>query len=180
MESTSNENALQKLPTIDELYANKELVKKQTALQVILNQPPAPKWIKENNGVKYLPISVIEFILTSIFRKWWVEVRNVQLIANSVVTTVRLYVVDPITNETMFNDGVGAAPINTKKDAGAVEFDKILSNSVQLATPSSESYAIKDAAGKFGKIFGSDISRKEGFTINPAETLEKKFRLLED
>lgn len=173
---TNNEK---KLPTIDELYSNKELMVKQTALQILLNASPQKQWIKENNGIKYLPIGVVEFLLTSIFRKWWVEVKNVQLIANSVVVTVRLYVIDPLSGEVLFNDGIGAAPIITKKDAGATEFDKILSNSVQMSAPSAESYAIKDAAEKFGKIFGADISRKEGFSINPVETLEKRFKIAE-
>lgn len=165
-----------KLPTLEELYNDKEELIKQTKLQIILNSNPNPKWIKQNNGLNYMPIGIVEFLLTSIFKKWWVEVKNIQLIANSIVTTVRLFVIDPINGETLFQDGIGASPVQTEKGAGATEFNKIGTFAVQKAAPASESYAIKDAAEKFGKIFGSDISRNSENTLNPQSTLEKQLR----
>ena len=60
-----------------------------------------------------------------------------------------------------FHDGIGASPLQTNKDAGAIEFDKIKSNAVMLAAPSAESYAIKDAAEKLGKLFGKDLNRSD-------------------
>lgn len=173
-------NTEKQLPTIDELYKNKDFTAKQTALQIILNHPPDPSWVKENEGIKYIPIGIVEFLLTSIFRKWWVEVRTVQLIANSIVTTVRLHVIDPLTGEETYQDGIGATPVQTKAGAGATEFDKIGTFAVQKAAPASESYAIKDAAEKFGKLFGADIQRKEGFTINPVNAMERKFKITEN
>ena len=132
-------------------------------LQVLLNQQPPELWLCEHpmSKTKYLPIQKVEYLLTRIYPRWWVEVRSVQLIANSVVVTVRLFVHNPITGEIEHNDGVGASPIQTDKGAGAVDFNAVKSIGVQLATPSAKSYAIKDAAEQFGEIFGRSVSRKD-------------------
>lgn len=164
---------LVKIPTLQELVAETETTLADNALTVILNQNPPDKWLSQHPIAKiknaegkdvplpYLPINKIEYLLTKIFGKWWVEVRSVLPIANSVTVTVRLYVVNPITKETQWNDGVGAAPIQTDKGAGAMDWNAAKSTGVQIALPAAETYAIKDAAEKFGKIFGKDLGRKE-------------------
>lgn len=164
------------IPTIADLVAESEQSFKDNALMVILNTEPHKAWIEEHPFVSvkkwvgkelkdvklpYLPISRIEYLLSRIFTKWWVEVKSVQQIANSVVVTVRLYVVDPVSGETRWNDGCGASPMQTDKGAGAIEWDKIKASAVMMAVPSAESYAFKDAAEKFGKIFGKDLGRKD-------------------
>lgn len=154
---------VRKVPTLTELYANKEAMAKQNELNIILNAEPKPEWVKIHPMTKqrYLPIERIEYLLTVIFGSWNVEVREIKLIANSVVATVRLYVKNPLTGETEYQDGVGAMPIQIKKDSGgAIDFANMNSNAIQLGAPAAESYAIKDAAEKFGKIFGKDINRK--------------------
>lgn len=150
--------------TVEELYSDKAIAKKNNDLNIILNTDPKPEWVKAHpmaRNVKYLPIERIEFLLTNIFIKWRVEVKKVQTIANSVVVTVRLHVKDPITNEWDFQDGVGAAPIQTKKGAAATDFTQVLSDALMKASPAAETYAIKDAAEKFGKIFGKDLNRSQ-------------------
>lgn len=154
---------VRKVPTLTELYANKEAMAKQNELNIILNAEPKPEWVKIHPMTKqrYLPIERIEYLLTVIFGSWNVEVREIKLIANSIVATVRLYVKNPLTGETEYQDGVGAMPIQIKKDSGgAIDFANMNSNAIQLGAPAAESYAIKDAAEKFGKIFGKDINRK--------------------
>jgi hypothetical protein len=42
---------------------------------------------------------------------------------------------------------------------------------VQKAAPAAETYAVKDAAEKFGKIFGRDVSRKG--SMNYTDLLKK-------
>lgn len=156
-------NKLTKVPTLTELYADKEAMVKQNELNIILNAEPKADWVKVHpmTKQKYLPIERIEYLLTVIFGSWNVEVREVKLIANSVVTTVRLHVKNPLTGATEYQDGIGAMPIQIKKDSGgAIDFANMNSNAIQLGAPASESYAIKDAAEKFGKIFGKDINRK--------------------
>lgn len=154
---------LSKIPTMNELVTETEMTLKENALMVILNQPPPEKWLVNHpmiSGYKYLPIERVEYLLTRIFGKWWVEIKNVQVIANSSVVTVRVYVKNPITGEIDWNDGVGAQPIQTDKGQGAMDWNFAKSDGVQKSVPSAETYAIKDACDKFGKIFGKDVSRK--------------------
>lgn len=153
-----------KLPALQDLYNDKAIAKKESQLNVLLNCEPNPKWLRMHpvaKNVTYIPIERIEYLLTNIFQVWNIEVKEIQLIANSVVVTVRLHYKDPVTGEMQFHDGIGAAPLQTDKDAGAIQFDKIKSNAVMLAAPSAESYAIKDAAEKLGKLFGKDLNRSD-------------------
>ena len=153
------------LPKLADLYNETELFNKERdgELLLLLNFNPPSTWIREHpiSGSPYIPIGKIEFLLTKIFGKWWVEIRDTKLIANSVAVTIRLYYENPISGQTEFQDGIGAQPLQTDKGYGATDFNAIKSNAVSLALPSAESYAIKDAAEKIGKIFGKDISRKE-------------------
>jgi len=152
------------IPTLSQLVSESDEAIKENALMVILNQEPPKEWLKEHpmiSGYKYLPINRVEYLLSRIFVKWWVEVRTVQTIANSVVVTVRLFVRNPITEEIDFQDGIGASPIQTDKGAGAMDWNKAKADGVMKSAPAAESYAIKDAAEKFGKLFGKDLSRKD-------------------
>lgn len=170
-----------KLPTMDELVLHSEESLKQNALMVLLNQAPPAAWVKKHPTVDslYLPIQRVEYLLSRIFTKWWVEVKTTELVANSMAVTVRLFVVNPITGETDFNDGVGAAPIQTDKGAAATDWTKIKSAGIQMALPIAESFAIKDAAEKFGKIFGKDLNRKDEISytslLKDADPATEKF-----
>lgn len=152
------------LPAIADLYnGDIDLKRDMNELNVLLNQNPAEKWLKEHPmaKTKYIPIERIEWLLTKIFIDWKVEIRQVQIIANSCVVTIRLYYRDVLTNEMLWQDGVGAAPIQTDKGAGATDFNKVKSDGVMKAAPAAESYAVKDAAEKIGKLFGKDLNRAD-------------------
>lgn len=159
-----------KLPTIDQLYKDDGLpvVHKDAIFQALVNQEPKKEWIKLHPITKepYIPIERIEWLLTNIIVRYRTEVKNVQQIANSVCVTIRLHYWDMIHNEWTFHDGIGAAPLQTDKDAGAVNWDRIKSNSVQIGAPAAESYAVKDAAEKIGKLFGKDLNRKENISYD--------------
>jgi len=158
-----------KIPTLKDLYSDTALVDKQNQLNIILNAEPKKEWIRQHPFVKnlnYLPIERVEYLLTMIFTKWRVEVKEVKLLANSIVTTVRVYVQDPITGEWDWQDGIGAMPIQVAKGSGATEFDKMNSSAVQIGSPASESFAIKDACEKFGRIFGKDLNRKDNISYD--------------
>jgi hypothetical protein len=64
-------------------------------------------------------------------------------------------------NDWSWQDGIGAAPIQTEKNAGAMDWDKVRTDSVMKAAPAAETYAVKDAAEKIGNLFGKDMNRKE-------------------
>lgn len=160
-----------KVPKLEDIYGELESVKKQNDLNIILNAEPKKEWIKEHPYIKvkrggtyvhhqYIPIERVEFLLTAIFIQWRVEVLETKLIANSVCVTVRLHVKSPLDNEWTYQDGVGAAAIQTDEGAGAIEFDKMKTSAIQMALPAAKSYAISDAADHFGKIFGKDLNRQ--------------------
>lgn len=176
-----SENGLQKskrqLPKLEDLYNDLQLAGKVNDLNRLLNCEPKKEWLKPHpfakrkyldvNGAEkegpalFIPISIIEYLLTSIYLKWRVEIKKTALVGNSVVVEVRLHVLDPITGEWDWQDGIGASPVHTEKGASATDFGKILTYSVMTASPAAESFAIKDAAEKFGKIFGKDINRRD-------------------
>lgn len=152
------------LPKIEDLYTDLELASKQNEFNRLVNCNPKPEWIKQNkfaNNSNYIPVGIVEYLLTSIYLKWRIEVKGVQVIANSAVVTVRLFVLDPISGEWDWQDGVGASPIQTKSGAAATDFSQVNTSAVQMAVPAAESYAFKDAAEKLGKLFGKDINRAE-------------------
>lgn len=171
-------NQIVKIPTLTDLISESEEAIKDNALMVILNQEPPKAWLSQHPTVTtknadgkyvpsvYLPINRVEYLLSRIFGKWWVEVRSVNVIANSVCVTVRVFVINPITGKEEWNDGVGASPIQTEKEAGAMDWNKVKSAGVQMSLPSAESYAIKDACEKWGKLFGKDLNRKDNISYD--------------
>ena len=152
------------LPQLKDLYSGSLEIKKENDLNILLNHEPKKAWIKTHpmiTGARYIPIEIVEYLLTSIFIRWNVEIKNIQVIANSVVVTIRLHYQNPIDGEMRYQDGIGGAPMQTAKDAGATDFSQIKSDAVMKAAPAAESYAIKDAAEKLGKLFGKDLNRKD-------------------
>ena len=152
------------LPKLKDLYSGALEIKKENDLNILLNHEPKKEWVKIHplvTGAKYIPIEIIEYLLTSVFIRWNVEIKNIQVIANSVVVTIRLHYQNPMDGEMRYQDGIGASPMQTAKDAGATDFSQIKSGAVMMAAPAAESYAIKDAAEKLGKLFGKDLNRKD-------------------
>ena len=162
----SSVNGVQKrpIPKLSDLVNHEVVNSNQNELQVFLNQEPPDKWIRVNkfaNGSRYLAIDKIEYLLTSIFLKWYVEVLEWKVIANSVCVSIRLFYQSPINGEMLHQDGLGAMPMQTDEGKGAVDFNFIKTSAVQMALPGAESYAIKDAAEKIGRVFGKDLNRTE-------------------
>jgi hypothetical protein len=167
---------IKKIPDINEIYYDVVTAAKNTELNRLLNQEPKAEWIRTNkfaNNSKYIPVGTIEYLLTSVFTKWKLEIKQVQVIANSVVVSIRLHVLDPVTNEWDWQDGVGGAPIQTESGAAATDFSKVTNLAVQMAAPAAEVFAMKDAAEKFGRLFGKDLNR---FTIETNYVIDQLTR----
>lgn len=182
-----SDNTSVAIPTLQELVDNEEMTLKQNALMVLLNQPPQDKWLKEHPMTKgkYIPIERVEWLLSYIFTRWWVEVKDVKVIANSVAVSVRLFVINPLDGKEIYQDGVGACPIQTNKGAGAMDWNEAKSTGVQIALPAAKSYAVKDAAEGFGKLFGKDTGRAanlsyDAFLRGDAITLDDLKQLAEE
>lgn len=159
----------QPLPKLEELYGDLALQKGVSELATLLNAIPPKQWIQEHpiaKNVLYIPIEIQEFLMTRIFGDWFVEVKDIKLIANSVSVTLRVnywwHFKPNEVGEWRWTEGVGAAALQTEKGAGATEFDKIKSNAVQIGLPAAKSYAFKDAVESLGRIFGKDLNRKHG------------------
>lgn len=155
---------LKPVPKLQDIVNTEVINSDENELQVILNQDPPDQWIKTHEFVKnwrYIPTDKIELMLTRIFIKWWVEVLDYKLVANSLAVHVRLFYVSPITGETLHQDGVGAAPLQIEKGYGAIDFNYMKSGAAQMALPSAKTYAIKDAAELIGRVFGRDLNRKD-------------------
>lgn len=164
-------NVEKKLPTIEELNFDPETAFKNDRLNQLLNVKPPDSWLKPHPYVnvkndegktvplKYIPIEKIEFLLTKIFQRWSVEVVSTGVMFQSVYVHVRLKVENPIDGTFIIQDGLGAANVQTDAGKSAADLQHIKASAVMMALPSAESYAIKDAAEKFGRIFGKDLNR---------------------
>lgn len=138
-----------------------QLVNHDVPQQYVKNHPMA-------KGVKYLPIEIVEAFLTKLFQEWHVEVRREGQMLNSIYTTIRLHYKHPIGGEWKWQDGVGAAPIQTDKDKSAADLAAIKNDAIMKALPAAKSFAIKDAAENIGKIFGRDLNRRDAMAFTPA------------
>jgi hypothetical protein len=147
------------LPTLAEIIST-ELTEreKSNALNVLLNQAPPQTWLKKQDGVTHLPVDKVKFLLTKIFVDWYQEIKSVQILANSVVVVVCLKYRNPVTGTWQKTDGVGAAPINTKKGSGAMDWQNIVHDSMHKCAGAAASFALKNAAKNLGRIFGSELS----------------------
>lgn len=181
-----------KIPSLQEVYNDTEmtLLQKDSAIQVLLNQVPNPVWIKEHPLVKvktkdnqgqdkyvplqYMPIERLEWLLTVIYLRWRVEIKSAQIVANSLMVSVRVHYFDHGSNEWSWTDGIGAQPLQIDKGSGAIDFNNMKSNAVQIAAPAAESYAFKDACEKLGKIFGKDLNRQTPIDYEPLKDRYKK------
>lgn len=163
--------ASKQLPTLAELHHDIKEAFKNDQLNLLLNQPPHDKWLKKHPIIKvkdsngnnvplvYLPIDKIHFMLTRIFGFWELEIKSIQVAFNSIVAVVRLWVKDPVSGELRFHDGTGACPVQTDKGESAANLSAIKSGAIQMAAPAAVSYAMKDAAENFGKLFGRDLNK---------------------
>lgn len=163
------------ISTIDakKLKLAKERTDRDAFLKVV-NQRPPEKWVLDNKYIldevgkptKYIPIEIIENTLTMLFQDWHVEVKDVQIIFNSVAVTVRVHYRDPLTGEMRFQDGVGAKNMQCDKGT-SLSISTIKAGAVMAGLPTAKSYAIKDAVEHIGKLFGRDIGRKNALDFTP-------------
>jgi hypothetical protein len=152
------------LPTIQELHHDSALAVKTDALNTLLNSDPPSSWVKNHpfaSGVKYLPIDKVENMLSRIFQEWRAEVIEFKPLFQSISVQVRLHYRNPLTGDWNFQDGLGAVPVKTDKGASAADLSAIKNDAIMTGLPAAESYAIKDAAEKLGRLFGKDLNRKD-------------------
>lgn len=158
--------------TIQELVSDEQNWIQRDILNGILNQEPPKQWIKTHPlhpNVRYLPIDKHEYLLKRLFQQNRVEILREGQIFQSMYVVVRVHYVDPISSQWTFQDGIGAQDVQTKKGSSPADLANINHGAVMIGFPAAESFAIKDACEKIGKLFGSDLNRKDTM----AYTLEK-------
>lgn len=149
---------------IAQLEKNPKQALKESELNEILATNPPKNWVHKHDhipGWLYIPIERIEWLLTTLFRQWHVEIKSTKQIFNSVEVCVRLHYKDPV-NGWRFEDGVGCEELQTRKGTGVLkpDFSNLNRGAVVMAMPIAKSTAIKDAAEMIGPIFGGNLNRK--------------------
>lgn len=145
-------SAIQKNAYSDKLEA-------MAAFNNVLDKHPKKEWIKDNRGVFYIPIRIVEQTLRSFFGVYQVEmIGQPNILGNSVVCSVHLKVFHPVMQEWLTYAGTGAVPIQLDKGAGAMDIDKMKRDALHKNTPAALSFAVSNAAKKIGKIFGSHLN----------------------
>lgn len=181
----SKENKLS-VPKINDLYSDISIIKKQDELTVLLNQEPKKEWVKDHpfvkqevviQGVKqkvpykYLPIERVEYLLKNIFKRYRIEITNQGQSFNGVWVTVRVNYINPLNGEWDFHDGIGACQLQTAKGTSPADLANINNGALQMAFPIAKTIAIKDACDHLGRLFGSDLNRKDNISYNLDLTL---------
>lgn len=160
----------QNLPTIKDLIGDEPDMFKHDGWNLLLNTAPPNNWVTKHpfaKDVTYLTIQRIETLLTRLFQQWRVEVISYNQVFNSVSCHVRLHYLNPISKEWQYHDGLGAVGVQTDKGASASDLSAIKQDAVMKALPAAKSFAIKDAAGHLGKLFGRDLNRKDYVEFKP-------------
>lgn len=173
---------MSKLPTLADLHHDVEVAFKNDQFNLLVNTEPPASWVKVNpyaGNTKYLPIDKVEMLMTKIFQHWKVEVLREGALFNSVYCTVRLHYKHPLSGEWMSHDGVGAVGVQTDAGAAASNVGAIKQNAIMMALPAAKSYAIKDAAENIGRIFGSNLNRKDVLPFSTSYVDQEKKRALE-
>ena len=144
-----------------------ERLVKQNKIMVALNQDPPAEWVEKHPYIKdfyYLPIGRVEFLLKTFFNgNFKIEVLKTAQLLNAIEVTVRIHYKEIGSENWLYHDGVGAKEIQTNKDSGSLKPDlsNISRGAVEMALPIAKTIAIKDACDHFGKLFGSDLNRKQ-------------------
>lgn len=152
------------LPKIQDLYLDKVQTHQNDVFITLMNQEPILKWVKEHpfiRGYKYLPIERIEYLLKTIFKRYRIEITGQGQSFNGVWVTVRVHYLHPLTGEWDFHDGIGASQLQTAKGTSPADLGNINNGALSMAFPMAKTIAIKDACDHFGKLFGSDLNRKD-------------------
>jgi hypothetical protein len=162
------------LPKINDLYTDKVATVKADQFMALLNHEPKAEWVKTHpfiKGYKYLPIERIEYLLKTIFKSYRIEITGQGQSFNGVWVTVRVHYLHPVTGDWMYHDGIGATELQTAKGTSPADLANINNGALGMAFPVAKSRAIKDAADHFGKLFGSDLNRKDIINYAPDMTL---------
>ena len=167
---------LEIINSTDSALAKEVVFKSIEDFQRFLNNNPDKEDIKVNhlaNNSKYLPIGIVEKKLDQIFSGLWsIEILDTKVIVNEIMVTVRLTVKHPkVDGLFLHRDGIGAVQIRMQKGSVITDINSKQKNALTADAPHAYAEAIKNAAKKFGNIFGRNLNRNEDF--NDYQTLSE-------
>lgn len=172
--------------------ASKLVPAKLIKFNSLLEQKPRNEWIKKNAGIEYVPIRIVEDLLTSFFGDWSVEFPEggtPRQLGNSIVCSVLLVVTNPVTGKERRLPGTGAVPIQLEqqkvdKDGNYksgkrnnLDFENIVTTAIQKNAPAALSFAISNAAKKLGRIFGGNLTQESDFYLGVQSIYESEQQL---
>ena len=140
-----------------------------------LNKQVNPKVVKINRfsqGAKYVPISVLESALDSLFMGLWkTENMKYSVDLNSIIVSLDVSVFHPIAKIWITRTGIGAVPIEISK-----ETHELSSKALHKNVPAAKSYAFRNAVLSLGRRFGRNLNREFDFNFTPdTENFGDKF-----
>ena len=150
----SREVATTKKPQLPALVIDLGLAIKVDNFNQLLNTQPPKDWFKTHKGNDYIPIDRVKNNLVIIFQDYDWCIKDIKILANSILVYGTLSIVNPVTGRTRNLDGVGAWPIQLDSGAKPLEIEKIKQDAIQKNAPAAESMALSNAAKKLGKLFG--------------------------
>lgn len=148
-------------PNLPALIRDLGLAVKADTFNKLLNTSPKSSWMKEHKGKIYQPIERVKNSLVTIFQDYDWEIKNVSIMANSILVYGDLSIVNPVTGRIRKVSGLGAWPIQLKSGSNPMDISQIIQDAIQKNAPAAESLALKNAASKLGKIFSDGKSTVE-------------------
>jgi hypothetical protein len=167
----------------EDLVEGKEVYGKYGNLTALLSKDPPETWIKTHpyiKGYRYLPIDKIEYLLRQIFREYEIEILREGESFNGVHVVVRVHYRDIVGGDMKFHDGIGATELQTIKGGVVSNFQDIKTGAISMAYPVAKTVAIKDACDHFGRLFGSDLNRKDLVEIKQPVTTTKNIEQIQN
>ncbi len=127
----------------------------------LLNTKPKPKDIDVRDGIKYVPIGIVETRLDQFyFGNWRTEKFQWTREFNEIVGSLELVCINPITNEETRRIGAAAVQVLQKKNTDLKDFNEFkIKNALVAGFPKLKAECLKNAAKGLGEIFGRNLSR---------------------
>ena len=143
------------------LQKEKEFETRLERFLMLVNKPVDKGAVRARQQFQYIPISVIENQLDEIFMGQWKIVNfKWQQIANEIVGSVELHVMNPVSKEWIVRTGAGGVQIRQKKDTEIAEILQYkIKDTLGMDFPHLLSECIKNAAKKLGQYFGRNLNR---------------------
>lgn len=172
-----------------DIYNDVEGMAEEDWLIQMLNAEPKPEWVKTHpyikvdtiiNGIKqkvpykYLNIDRIEYLLKKIFKRYRIEVLNVDSAFNGVYVTARIHYLHPIRGTWEYHDGVGAKDLQVKSGSTSADLSSLNNGAITMAIPMAKTFAIKNACSHFGRMFGSELNGPNDMDYSLDTLLQEK------